>query len=53
MTCIATLYDQSKNKAIKNIKVEADTYALCEVKIKEMNESIKYPKKYVITIINV
>jgi hypothetical protein len=53
MNCRVVLLNEEKNKVIKVLTINEANYSLCEDRVKALNDKIKYPKKYVLTDINV
>lgn len=53
MTCLAVLINPNKNNFIKEMRITADNYLLCEKKINKMNDKIKNDNYWKITVINI
>ena len=53
MTCRANLFNAQNNKVLKTKSITRDTYLLCEIEIQKLNETIKHPKYWKITEINI
>jgi len=53
MNCRANLFNVQNNKILRTRFITKDTYFLCEVEIQKLNETLKYPKLWKITEINI
>lgn len=53
MTCKAVLLNETNNKILKYYTINRDTYRMCQEEVDKRNSKLKYPKKWVITAINV